>query len=82
MVQFIQGHVAKLVHKQSVSLVSHGVELAAVCRRVLRHVNAIRIRKQGLGLPLMPPEVPGNKFRQKILIEINASGGRLSPREG
>jgi hypothetical protein len=70
--QVIQGHVAKLDHKKSVSPVSHGLELAAMCGRVLPHVNTIRIRKHGLNLPLLPPEVPGNQLRQKVLIEINA----------
>jgi hypothetical protein len=68
----MQGHVAKLGDKQRESLIRHGLELAPVCGRVLSHVNAIRIRKYGLGQPLLPPEVPGNQLRQKVLIEINA----------
>ena len=51
MAQFIQGHVAKLANKQSVSLLRHGLELAAVCGRVFAHVNAIRIRKHRLDQP-------------------------------
>ena len=79
MAQLIQGHVAKLSHKQRVSLLSHSLELAAVRRRVFTHVDVIRIRKHGLGLPLLPPEVPGNQLRQKILIEINAVKADFPP---
>ncbi len=62
MAQFIQGHVAKLIHKQCLSLVSHGLELAAVCGRVFSRVDAIRIRKHELGLPLLPSEIQGNQL--------------------
>ena len=41
--QLIQGQVTKLAHKQRVSLLRLGLELAAVCGRVFAHVNAIRI---------------------------------------
>ncbi len=79
MAQLIQGHVAKLGHKQRVSLLRHGLELEAVCRRVLPHVNAIRIRKPGLGLPLLSPKVPCNQLRQKVLIKVNSVEADFSP---
>ena len=73
--------VAKLAHKQHVSLLRHGLELAAVCGRVFTHIDVIRIRKHGLGLPLLPPEVPGNQLRQEILIKINAVEADFPPRK-
>ena len=79
MAQLIQGHVAKLGYKQRVSLQRHGLQLAAVCGRVFSHVDVIRIRKHGLGLPLLPPEVPGHQLRQEILIEINAVEADFPP---
>jgi hypothetical protein len=50
--QVIQRQVAKLAHKQRICQLRHGLEFAAVCGRIFSHVNAIRIRKQGLGEPL------------------------------
>jgi hypothetical protein len=79
MAQFIQRHVAKLGHKQRISVLRHGLELTAVCGWVLPHVDAIRIRKPGLGLPLLPPEVPCHQLRQKILVKINALEADLPP---
>jgi hypothetical protein len=63
MAQLILGHVAKLSHKQDVILLCQGLELAAVCGRVLSHVNVIRIRKHRPAQPLLPPEVPSNQLR-------------------
>jgi hypothetical protein len=79
MAQFIQVQVAKLGHKQRISLLGHGLEFAAVCGRVFAHVDVIRIRKHGLSPPLLPPEVPGNQLRQKILIKINAVEADFPP---
>jgi hypothetical protein len=79
MSQLIQGQVTKLGHKQRLSLLRQGLELAAVRGRVLPHVNAIRIRKHGLGQPLLPPEVPRNQLRQKILVKINAVEADFPP---
>ena len=75
--------VAKLSHIQRVSLLRHLLEFAAVCGRVFSYVNAIRIRKHGLSLPLLPPEVPSNQLRQEILVKVNAvQANFLSPWEG
>ncbi len=43
MAQFIQGHVAKLGHKQRISMLRQGLELAAVYRWVFSHLDAICI---------------------------------------
>jgi hypothetical protein len=77
--QLIQRHVAKLGRKERISLLRHGLELAAVCRRIFSHVDTKRIRKHGLGLPLLPPEVPDNQLRQKVLIEIDAVKADFPP---
>lgn len=57
---------------RSVWLFLHSLELAGVSRRVVAHVDAICIRKYGLSLPLLAPEVPRNQLRQKIFIKVNA----------
>jgi hypothetical protein len=60
-------------------LAVNGLEFAAVCGRVFAHVNDIRIRKNWLGLPLLTPKVPGNHFRQEILVKVNAMEADLPP---
>lgn len=70
-----------MAHKQLVSLLRQGLEFAAVCGRVLPHVNAICILKYGLDLPLLPPEVLCNQLLQKVLIEINAVEVDFPPRK-